>query len=224
VCRPLHDAAAKGDVNELKRLIHNVDEEKEEKQDPDERDSAQNTALHWAAGAGRDDAVRFLLDSGCDINAINLLGDTALHRAVWRDQYSTVQLLVHRGIDRSVVNRQGHRAIHLVRNVEIGAFLQRFDPLSDNDDDDEDNDGRNPNEEGDSTVDREAGSPLATTTTSSGDGMTLGAYLNHLQMLGSSDDSATSSFLSRYQLDGYSDDDDDDDDENGSEEDDNIDG
>lgn len=46
----------------------------------DARDNAQNTPLHYAAGAGHVEAVKWLLNNGADINALNLLGDTALHR------------------------------------------------------------------------------------------------------------------------------------------------
>lgn len=43
-------------------------------------DKANNTALHWAAGADHAEAVSWLIQNGADLNAQNLLGDTALHR------------------------------------------------------------------------------------------------------------------------------------------------
>ena len=49
--------------------------------DPNIRDEAKNTPLHWAAGAGHPEAIAYLLSlPNIDLTAQNLLGDTALHR------------------------------------------------------------------------------------------------------------------------------------------------
>jgi hypothetical protein len=47
-----------------------------------------------------------------------------------------VKVLCARGIDRSVINKQGHSAIDLVRDVDIGAEIQSYDPVDDDDLDD----------------------------------------------------------------------------------------
>ncbi len=52
-----------------------------EGRDPNIRDQAKNTPLHWAAGAGHSEAIAYLLSlPNIDLTAQNLLGDTALHR------------------------------------------------------------------------------------------------------------------------------------------------
>eukprot|EP01124_Arcella_intermedia_P030598 TRINITY_DN672_c0_g1_i3.p1 TRINITY_DN672_c0_g1~~TRINITY_DN672_c0_g1_i3.p1 ORF type:complete len:185 (-),score=9.93 TRINITY_DN672_c0_g1_i3:43-597(-) len=118
---PVHDAAAKGNVEGLKRIIG-------EGTPIDSRDAALNTPLHWSSGAGHLEAVKWLVQSKADLSLQNLLGDTALHRAVWRDQTAVVAYLVEQGIDLAALNKQGHKAIDLVReNVEIGALLQSHD-------------------------------------------------------------------------------------------------
>lgn len=71
---PIHDAAAKGNIGGLEEFVT------VQGQDVDSRDNAQNTPLHYAAGAGHTESVGWLLDHGAAINAVNLLGDTALHR------------------------------------------------------------------------------------------------------------------------------------------------
>lgn len=40
-----------------------------------------------------------------------------------------VRLLCAKGIDRHVVNKQGHSVIDLVRDVDIGAEIQSYDPI-----------------------------------------------------------------------------------------------
>lgn len=81
---PIHDAAAKGNVQGLEELIVN------QHQNVDSRDHAQNTPLHYSAGAGYVDAVAWLLAHGADINALNLLGDTPLHRVRLASVMSTI--------------------------------------------------------------------------------------------------------------------------------------
>jgi ankyrin repeat protein len=120
---PFHDAAAKGNTDKIKEFIADG-------RDPNVRDEAKNTPLHWAAGAGHPEAIAYLLSlPNIDLTAQNLLGDTALHRAVWRGQTEAVRLLLEKGIDTQVVNRQGHRAIDLVRdNFDIGLMIQDHSP------------------------------------------------------------------------------------------------
>eukprot|EP01125_Pyxidicula_operculata_P022305 TRINITY_DN904_c0_g1_i1.p1 TRINITY_DN904_c0_g1~~TRINITY_DN904_c0_g1_i1.p1 ORF type:complete len:114 (+),score=29.66 TRINITY_DN904_c0_g1_i1:91-432(+) len=72
---PLHDAAAKGNLEKIQELIS-------EGVSINEVDSASNTALHWASGAGRLNVVEWLINQEASLNAQNLLGDTALHRVI----------------------------------------------------------------------------------------------------------------------------------------------
>lgn len=44
-----------------------------------------------------------------------------------------VRVLCARGIDRHIVNRQGHTVIDLVRDVDIGAEIQSYDPVDEDD-------------------------------------------------------------------------------------------
>jgi hypothetical protein len=54
-------------------------------------------ALIAAAWEGHDDVIRFLLDSGANIDRRDSSGNTALNAAVLRGRISTVQLLLSRG-------------------------------------------------------------------------------------------------------------------------------
>ncbi len=90
----IHDAAVKGDLATVKRLLA---------QDPAlleaEKPPNKKTALHYAAQNGRRDVVEFLLDSGAQVNRPNIAGETALHYAVGLESPDVVNLLLARGAD-----------------------------------------------------------------------------------------------------------------------------
>jgi ankyrin repeat protein len=84
---PLHIAAFKGDVEEVKRLLASG-------ADVNEANDSGWTAIQWAArGAGKGqesplavEVCKLLREAGADIMSINLTGNTALHHAAhWGD-------------------------------------------------------------------------------------------------------------------------------------------
>lgn len=86
----LHDAAKKGDVNEINRLL-------DQGAAIAELDDAGEPALLTAALAGQVDVVKLLLDRGADINHRNKGGLTALHAAAYGGHVDVVRLLLDRG-------------------------------------------------------------------------------------------------------------------------------
>ena len=92
---PLHIAAFKGDVEEVKRLLAAG-------ADVNEANDSGWTAIQWAArGAGKGqespravEVCRVLKEAGADIMSINLTGNTALHHAAhWGDPAVTDLLI-----------------------------------------------------------------------------------------------------------------------------------
>jgi ankyrin repeat protein len=68
----LHEAAARGDVVEVRRLVaHGVK--------VDSRDTDGVTALHWAARLGKTEAIKVLVELGADKDAKDKTGGTPLH-------------------------------------------------------------------------------------------------------------------------------------------------
>lgn len=63
--------------------------------------------LFLAAGEGRLDAVRYLLDEGADVNARENFGDTALTEAAYHGQLAIVKELLFRGADVDAIGREG---------------------------------------------------------------------------------------------------------------------
>lgn len=72
---PLHQAAVRGQVNEMKRLLA-------QGVNPNTLDQDWDTPLHLAADAGQAEAVKVLLKAGADPNARCRDGDTPLHRSL----------------------------------------------------------------------------------------------------------------------------------------------
>ena len=121
---PLHEAARKGDVEEVKRLLDNganvwaqdyggttalywaafrhVEAVKvllEHGADVGARDEDGKTALFFAAQNGNVDVVKVLLEHGADVEAKDKDGWTALHRAVWKGRGAVVTVLLEHGAD-----------------------------------------------------------------------------------------------------------------------------
>jgi len=121
----IHDAAARDNAKELKKLIEG------DKSLLNRQDNAGNTPAHWAAGAGALSTLRYLLQCECDLTLKNALGDTPLHRAVWRNQTGAVRLLIDEGnIDLSIRNNASLLAIDLARQEEIHTMLRALVDLA----------------------------------------------------------------------------------------------
>ena len=70
--------------------------------------------------AGTRDAVRFLLDRGAYVNAVDEDGNTALHYVVDKGFDSVVELLVGHGADLDVANRRGQTPYAIVARGRTG--------------------------------------------------------------------------------------------------------
>ncbi|MBV9851411.1 MAG: ankyrin repeat domain-containing protein [Armatimonadetes bacterium] len=88
----LHEAATKGDVAALRRLLAETD-------DVDARDEQGNTALILAAKAKQREAVSALLSHGADVNAMSDKGSTAISWAADRGDAGTLKILLEPGGD-----------------------------------------------------------------------------------------------------------------------------
>jgi ankyrin repeat protein len=63
--------------------------------------------LYLAAGEGRLEVVRYLLDQGADVNAREQFGDTALAEAVFNGQLAAAKELLLRGADVNAIGDAG---------------------------------------------------------------------------------------------------------------------
>ena len=77
--------------------------------------------LYLAAGEGRLEAVRYLLDQGADVNAREQFGDTALTEAVFNGQLAAVKELLLRGADINAI-ADGSTALDIALNRNHSAI------------------------------------------------------------------------------------------------------
>jgi len=78
-----------------------------------------NTLLHTMAGAGHIQCVRYLMESGADIHALDAHGNTILHLAVSRNNLiDLVQYLLDCGADRDAMNAKGLTAADMALDFE----------------------------------------------------------------------------------------------------------
>lgn len=112
---------SRGDIEGLDALI------KENKRDAltivSSAGNLGNTAIHWAASAGHEDIVGYLIDLGIHVNVGNDIYDTPLHLAASKGQAETCRLLLKRGADASLVNQDGKTPLEIARGDQTKAAL-----------------------------------------------------------------------------------------------------
>ena len=79
--------------------------------------------LYLAAGEGRLEVVRYLLEEGADINAREKLGHTALSEAVYYGQTAVIKELVFRGADLNAIG-EGGTALDIAVNRNNKAVVE----------------------------------------------------------------------------------------------------
>jgi hypothetical protein len=92
----------------------------------DEIDQEGNTALHWAAVTGSEDATTFLLAIGANPNALNSSMDTPLHLAVYSIEehwcMRNIKNLLLEGANRNFRNIQGMIPIDYAEKISNKAL------------------------------------------------------------------------------------------------------
>ena len=93
----IHDAAARGDVKEIEKLLStdkSLLEKKAEWTNEIEGWHLEGTPLHIAAIEGQDDAVVLLIAKGAEVNVKDETGYTPLHLAAAKALKKTVEILL----------------------------------------------------------------------------------------------------------------------------------
>jgi len=99
---PLHEAAKKGDMDQINRSIEKGDTE-------DVKDENNNTPLYIAVGQGHKEVVELLILKGANVNAVCWRGYTPLHWAVAAlgGERELAELLIAKGANIDAVDRKG---------------------------------------------------------------------------------------------------------------------
>lgn len=121
----LVDAAARGDLRLVRKLIENGSP-------VDAQDSDGDTALKGAAVAGRLEVVRYLIEKGADPNKrAGILESTPLICAAEMGHAEIVDLLLARGADPTPKDKKGQSALILAErngHKQIGELLRKAQP------------------------------------------------------------------------------------------------
>ncbi|KAG2385993.1 hypothetical protein C9374_003142 [Naegleria lovaniensis] len=127
-------ASKRGQVLEIQELLN-----EDSKFNVLQLDEFGNTALHWAAGAGHLDCVKYLVETlKLPLDSTNKFGDTPLHKATWRGALDVVKYLVEKDAKLDIVNSQNKRPVDLAHHLEVKSYLQSYEGDDEDYEEDED--------------------------------------------------------------------------------------
>ncbi|XP_073798565.1 ankyrin repeat domain-containing protein 26 isoform X3 [Danio rerio] len=105
----VHKAAFSGDVVKLRQLA--------KKNDLNQLDKENRTALHIACACGHTDVVQYLVESKVKLNLCDNQNRSALMKAVQCEQDRSVSLLLEHEADPNLVDINGNTALHLSARI-----------------------------------------------------------------------------------------------------------
>ncbi len=127
-----HYAILLGTIEHLKEI-------KKEDTDINIQRSDGSTLLLTAAFFKQTEMALYLIDQGCNINAINQGGESALYYAIRNNDYKLAQKLCIKGINLRHIDNQGYSYMHIVAKYgspEMAELLLNYgalrDPKTDN--------------------------------------------------------------------------------------------
>ncbi|XP_030670415.1 ankyrin repeat and death domain-containing protein 1A isoform X4 [Nomascus leucogenys] len=117
--RQLHEAARQNNVSRMQELIGR-------RVNTRARNHVGRVALHWAAGAGHEQAVRLLLEHEAAVDEEDAFGMNALLLSAWFGHLRILQILVNSGAKIHCESKEGNTALHLAAGRGHMAVLQRL--------------------------------------------------------------------------------------------------
>lgn len=107
----VHKAASVGDLAKLKQLAA------KQKNDLNQLDKENRTALHIACAAGHVEVVQFLVESKAKLNLCDNQNRSALMKAVQGQHENCVSVLLENHAEPNLVDINGNTTLHLAANI-----------------------------------------------------------------------------------------------------------
>ncbi|XP_072594904.1 ankyrin repeat and death domain-containing protein 1A isoform X13 [Vulpes vulpes] len=117
--RQLHETARRNNIGRMKELI-------ERRVNVRARNHVGRVALHWAAGAGHEQAVQLLLQHEVAVDDEDAFGMNALLLSAWFGHLRILQILVNSGAKIHCENKDGFTLLHCAAqkgHVPVLAFI-----------------------------------------------------------------------------------------------------
>uniref|UniRef100_A0A8C3A4L4 Si:ch211-272n13.3 n=1 Tax=Cyclopterus lumpus TaxID=8103 RepID=A0A8C3A4L4_CYCLU len=105
----VHKAASVGDLAKLKQLV--------KKNDINQLDKENRTALHIACASGHVEVVQFLVESKAKLNLCDNQNRSALMKAVQGQHERCVSILLENHAEPNLVDVNSNTALHLAANI-----------------------------------------------------------------------------------------------------------
>jgi len=86
--------------------------------------------LHNASSWGRIEIVKYLVESGANLDLVNMNNETALHCAANNNRVDVIKYLLDAGIDKNIVSDTGKTAVMIALKygyVEIAEYIESFE-------------------------------------------------------------------------------------------------
>lgn len=115
-----HQLAAEGNLEDLKALMESFDSTIKE------RDDKGASLLHHATINNQIGIMKYLIDSGIDLNGVDQDGNTSLHLAVAKGHNDALHLLLQNGASDTILNKALDAPLHIIMRNNNTSVLVAF--------------------------------------------------------------------------------------------------
>lgn len=91
------------------------------------REDNNKTVLMYAVWVGNEDAVKYLIEKGANVNAQDIGGATALHLAAWKSYTSIALYLIDKGASTTATSNEGMTPMDIAIMRENREIMEAID-------------------------------------------------------------------------------------------------
>lgn len=91
------------------------------------REDNNKTVLMYAVWVGNEDAVKYLIEKGANVNAQDIGGATALHLAAWKGFTPIALYLIDKGASTTAISKEGMTPLDIAIMRENREIMEAID-------------------------------------------------------------------------------------------------